>query len=262
MKIVLSLNYRHFKITPSEFIELLKEYDKNNIIKGFEISIKYYSDRIYIEQLAKICKSEGYLLRLHAPTLMEPYKYEEYFDFANKIAQIYGNKINVVFHPTNAENIDKSILKTIDYLKHIYKYIELKKYDKVIISIENLNNINSLERLKKEDLEEILKKFKKLKFTYDIGHELIDDKLNTEMSDILLKRLNNLHIHIFNENKDHYPIIEKNEKSIKILEAIEKIKNNGYNGILVTEYAIDYIDGNSFISRLINYIKYSIMIGN
>ncbi|MGN1383776.1 MAG: hypothetical protein ACI4XD_00565 [Clostridia bacterium] len=70
MKIILSLNYRHFKITPNELISLLKKYDNNNVVKRFEISIKYNNDLVYIEKLAKICKNEGYLLRLHAPTLI------------------------------------------------------------------------------------------------------------------------------------------------------------------------------------------------
>lgn len=262
MKILLSLNYRHFKITPNEIISLLKKYDNNNIIKGFEVSIKYDNDLVYLEQLAGICKNKGYLLRLHAPTLININKYEKYFDFVNKIAQTYENYLNVVFHPINSESIEKSISETVRYLKHIYEYIEVKKYNKIIISIENLNDINGLERIKKENIEDILKKFKKLKFTYDIGHELIDNKFVSNLSNLLLERLNNIHIHIYNGNRDHYPILEKNKKSTKVLMALEKIKNKGYNDVIVAEYALDYIEGNDFNTKMINYIRYSIMLGD
>ena len=262
MKILLSLNYRHFKITPNEIISLLKKYDNNNIIKGFEVSIKYDNDLVYLEQLAGICKNKGYLLRLHAPTLININKYKEYFDFVNKIAQIYENHLNVVFHPINAESVEKSISETVRYLKHIYEYIEVKRYNKIIISIENLNDINGVQRIKKENIEGILKKFEKLKFTYDIGHELIDNNFVSNLSNLLLERLNNVHIHIYKGNRDHYPILEKNEKSIKVLMALEEIKNKGYNDIIVAEYALDYIEGNDFNTKMINYIRHSIMLGD
>ncbi len=262
MKILLSLNYRHFKITPNEIISLLKKYDNNNIIKGFEVSIKYDNDLVYLKQLAGICKNKGYLLRLHAPTLININKYEEYFDFVNKITQIYEDSLNVVFHPINAESIEKSISKTVQYLKHIYEYIEIKRYKRIIISIENLNDINGLERIKKENIEGILKKFEKLKFTYDIGHELIDNNSVSNLSDLLLDRLNNIHIHAYDGNKDHYPILRENEKSIKVLMVLEEIKNKGYNDVIVSEYALDYIEGNDFNTKMINYIRYSIMLGD
>ena len=73
------------------------------------------------------------------------------------------------------------------------------------VSIENLNDINGLERIKKENIEGILKEFEKLKFTYNIGHELIDNNFVSNLSNLLLERLNNIHIHIYNENRDHYP---------------------------------------------------------
>ncbi|MGN1383775.1 MAG: hypothetical protein ACI4XD_00560 [Clostridia bacterium] len=104
----------------------------------------------------------------------------------NKITQIYENYLNVVFHPIDAKRIEKSISKTVQYLKHIYEYVKVKKYNKIIISIENLNDIN----------------------------------------------------------------------------ALEKIKDEGYDNVVVTEYALDYIEGNDFISKMVNYIRYSIMLGD
>ena len=44
--------------------------------------------------------------------------------------------------------------------------------------------------------------------------------------------------------------------------ALEKIKNKGYNDVIVAEYALDYIEGNDFNTKMINYIRHSIMLGD
>lgn len=135
--------------------------------------------------------------------------------------------------------------------------MENNEYNKITISIENLNDLENYKRLKRDKIKDILVKYPKLKFTYDIGHELIDGNLQLSLSEIFLERINNVHVHIFEGKEDHYPIIELNEKEQVLLTAIKKLKENGYDDILVTEYSFDYIDGNNYEEKLVNYIIYS-----
>ena len=88
---------------------------------------------------------------------------------------------------------------------------ELKNEKNIELSIENLNDIKEVKRLKKEDITDILNQNQKLKFTYDIGHELVDKKEAKIEQNILIERINNIHIHTHIEQQDHYPLT-KNKK--------------------------------------------------
>lgn len=258
MKILLSINYKFFKVKPKKFIELVKKFDKDNLINGFEIATASEEDENYVKELAEISQREGYIINLHSP-LLQGEEYKKYLEFVIEISNITKRKVNIVFHPINAENLEKSEKMTYQYIKELNKYILEKNYnDYLELSLENLNDINGIKRLKKENLITILKEEKNLKFTYDIGHEIIDGVQPKELPSILLKRINNIHVHTYNGILDHYPIESFEENDTKhIQEILEKLVNYGYDENIVMEYAIDYIDGNSFEEKLENYIKYA-----
>ena len=132
---------------------------------------------------------------------------------------------------------------------------ELKNEKNIELSIENLNDIKEVKRLKKEDITDILNQNQKLKFTYDIGHELVDKKEAKIEQNILIERINNIHIHTHIEQQDHYPLT-KNKKDKEITtQIIEKIKRQNNNISVVMEYALDYIEGKTFEEKIKNYIN-------
>ena len=252
MKILLSLNYKFFNLEPDKLIELIKEYDEENLISGFEIATNSKKDELYVLKLAKIALKNEYIVNLHSPSFKNIEDAKKYLDFAVKISKIMQRKTNIVYHPINAESINESKEKTKEQIKEIMKYLEENNYyDNIELSIENLNDMNGIKRLKKEDLIEVLEAQKSLKFTYDIGHEVIDGIKTEKLLNILDEKLNNIHIHTYQKNLDHYPIKNMNEQ-----ETIKKLlEKYGDNKTVVLEYAIDYVDGENFETKFKNYIE-------
>ena len=252
MKILLSLNYKFFKLEPKQLIELIKKYDKKRIIKGFEIATNSEDDEKYVIELSKIAVEENYIINLHSSSFDSLEKANRYIEFAVKISKITKRKLNIVYHPINAKNITESKEKTKKQIDELIKYIKLKRYlENIEISIENLNDINKIKRLKKEDLVEILERQHNLKFTYDIGHEIIEGIKTEKLVPELEERLNNIHIHTYKKKLDHYPI-----KNINDEKTIKKLLNKySDNKTVVLEYALDYIEGDKFEIKLKNYIE-------
>lgn len=253
MKIMLSLNRKFFKISPNELINLIEKSNQNSTISGFECVANNENEQEYIKELSRISK-EKYIVNLHSPCYQEIEKIGNYLDFANNISNIQNRKVNIVFHPKNEANIEESILKTSKKLENIFNYIENKNYkNNVEISLENLNDLNGKKRLKKESFTSLFNEYKNLKFTYDIGHEIVDKTINYELDEKFVERLNNFHIHTFNKvnNEDHYSIesLEENN-NIKVL-----LEKYGKDKTVVLEYALDYIKGNAFEEKIKNYVE-------
>lgn len=255
MEILLSLNYKFFEIKPEELLERIKIIDTYKIIKGFEVNAKTSKEREYLYDLAKECNKQEYILNIHLPNLNSIEEYKEYFDYLNKISKVYKNEINMVFHPIYNEDKQTSIEITEKYVDELLKYIEVKRYN-MMLSIENLNDTEKMQRLKKEDIKKILKKYDKLYFTYDIGHEYIDGKgkIQTEIDSYFISKINNIHIHTFNKNEDHYPI-ENFNKDKAIIEKLNNISQKIYKGQIVLEYALDYMEGENLKEKLEKYIN-------
>ncbi|MBP3255663.1 MAG: YgjV family protein [Clostridia bacterium] len=256
-KLSLSLNNKFFRIKPNELLHLIQKYDKSKLIYGFEIATENKNDEEYVKEFTKLICKKGYKINLHSLPFKDQTDIENYLSFAVELSKITNDKINIVYHPVESSNYKDSIDKTKDTIKLVFKCIEDNNYSKYIdISIENLNKLGNIVRLKKEDLIEILNMEPKLKFTYDIGHETIDNIVTNELPQILEERLNNIHIHSHKENRDHYPI-EKlgNEKVLSNLLIKYGKKQN-----VVMEYALDYIEGENFEKKLENYINYAKII--
>lgn len=256
MNKLLSINYKFFKVEPQKLIEIINKNNNKNQIQGFEVTVSNRKEQKYLLEFAQKAKENNYILNLHSPTLSSIEEYKDYINFTVKVSEITKRKTNIVFHPINAENNLKSIEITNNYIKKLLKYMLEKEYNKNIeLSIENLNDINNLKRLKKEDLIEILDKNKDLKFTYDIGHELVDGIVPEIEEKLLIERLNNVHIHTHLGKEDHHPL-QKNEKDLVITNKIlDKISTKKENISVVLEYALDYIDGVNFEFKMEKYIK-------
>lgn len=253
MNILLSFNYKCFKMQPDVLIDYIETINSEKYIKGFEVNASTEEDKKYLKELAKECKLRKYILNIHLPILENIEEYKKYLDYLKEVSNIYQSKINMVFHPIYSENKIKSILITEKYISEILKYIELNGYN-FSLSIENLNDMNGMYRLKKEDLKELLQKYQKLNFTYDIGHEYIDNQLEINTDKFYINKINNIHVHTFKEKDDHYPIEEISSKNILLNKVIE-IKKKGYDGNIVLEYALDYIKGENFEEKINKYIE-------
>lgn len=257
MKILLSLNYKFFHQEPEELLKLIKRYNKNNLIDGFEIYTTSVEDEEYAIKLVTLAKKEEYLINLHAPSFENTERIIQYLDFAKKISEITKRKINIVYHPIKNIDKNKDMKETNYILEELLKYIELNNYSQyMVLSIENLNDDEEIKRPKKEELEELLEVYPDLRFTFDIGHELIEGIKTEKLNKLLEDRLNNMHIHACVENIDHHPILNINREII-IKSLLEKY---GYNKNIVMEYSIDYIDGKNFEEKLKKYIEYAKII--
>lgn len=258
MNILLSLNYKCFKMKPESLIRYIKNIDELKIVKGFEVNASTDDDKKYLIDLANECNKNSYILNIHLPSLSNIEEYKQYLNYINSITNIYNKKINMVLHPIYSKNKNESIKNTEKYVYEILKYIKNNNYN-VCLSIENLNNINGNYRLKKEDFKNLLEKYEELKFTYDIGHEYIDNSLKYGIDNIYIKKMSNIHVHTFKEKEDHYPIEEIDEI---LLNKLIEIKSKGYDNNIVLEYALDYINGDNFHEKLRKYIKYSEIMNN
>lgn len=253
-KIFLSLNNSIFQIKPKELMKLIGKYDKPRLIYGFEITTENKDDEEYVKKLAKIAYNRCYSINLHSLPFKNKTDIEDYLAFAVELSKIVSEKINIVYHPEETLSYKESIDKTKNTVKQLFEIIDNNKYSRYIdISIENLNDLGNKIRLKKEDLIEILSTEPELKFTYDIGHETVDNIVTKELPKILKSRLNNIHIHTHQENEDHYPIknIDTEKELYNLLTKYGKTKN------IVMEYAFDLIEGKNFEEKLKNYIKYA-----
>lgn len=260
MNKLLSINNKFFKLTPENFLKIIDEYNFQDDIQGFECFVTTCEEMQYIKKLIYLANNR-YIFNLHSPCLETTKENYEYIDFAIEISKNLNKKINIVYHPASGKNKIESIENTRILLDDIFKKIYDEHLNSYInVSIENLNDLNSVKRLKKEDFKTLFYQFSDLKFTYDIGHEIVDGIQNDVFDDLFKDRLSNVHIHTFDRISkiDHYPIENLNdEKEIKLF--LEKYGNNTN---IVLEYALDYIDGINFEEKIKNYIEYSKIICN
>ena len=250
MKIILGINYKFFELSPKDLFNLIETYDKDFVIEGFEVGLGQITDigvnLDYITKLASLCKEKNYIFNIHSPIFGKIKNSHTYLDFLNVIT----NNTNIVMHLLN--NTEEHLIVANGYLDSMLKYIENKNYN-IQISLENLNIMNGKVRTTKEDIMFFLEKYPNLKFTYDWGHEIIDGVDIKELPKILADRLNNVHIHSYKNNQDHYPI----EDMKKLKELINILNNINYKDTIVLEYSVDYIEGNTLEEKFINYINHA-----
>lgn len=94
-----------------------------------------------------------------------------------------------------------------------------------------------------------------MKFTYDIGHELVDEIVPKIEEKLLIERLNNVHIHTHLGKEDHHSLQNNTKDMIITNEILDKISSKKEKINVVLEYALDYIDGVNFKSKMEKYIK-------
>lgn len=256
MNIFLSLNSKMMNVNVNNFFEILIKNDTSKIIKGIEMYASTEDEFKYTIEFAEKCMEYGYTLNLHGPLYTDFSKYQIYLDFVKELGYVYNKRPHIVFHSQSSSGIATSILDTITCINKIFNYINEKDIKNIEnISIENLNYVCEYIRLNKENLTPILAENTKLKFTYDMGHALIDGILESKLDNFFLKRLSNIHIHTFKDNEDHKAIDMNDKYLTKLKTSLVYILQSGYTGPIVLEYSFDYISGNTTEDKIISYIN-------
>ena len=256
MKSIMSVNYKFMEFNPLELITIVM--DNSNSIAGFEMSINY-KDEIqlkYLNDLSFLCKKYGLHLQIHGDSQLPVNEQLLYIEKLENISDYLGYPINVVLHPLNLETKDESITKTIEYMDSI---ISKSDFNKVVISLENLNNNNFDDRLNKEDITSIILNNEQLFMTYDIGHEIIDNGNITDVNKFLFEKISNIHIHTYNDSYsngyDHKPIYKHDKHWNLLLKGIEFLKVNKYTGSIVFEYDLYACLGKDLKEKIISYCQ-------
>ncbi len=252
MKLILSVGKKILKkINIDKLFELIELYDENKYISGIEIMT---SDYEYLEKYANKCKEKNLIFQCHAPKTSDSEDTYNYLKEINKISENLNKKINIVFHSVESENIENSIEKTNYCMKKITEFVGQNKLN-LSISLENLNYLHGIKRINVDNIDKILMINKELKYTYDMGHDIFDNKKATLMTQIQKERLNNIHIHWYIENEDHHPILLENTNIEVINLGLKMLRDINYDGNIVLEYGIDFMQGDTYEEKMITYIK-------
>ena len=240
MKYLLSINFRFFSILPKDLVLLSKKYGNCD---GFEIAFDLFKqeEKNYVINFIKEVKKENMIINFHARTDYTIDQQKEYLDFIFSQTKDYSNKISIVFHSIFDEDTNISVNLTRTFFENIIDYIKIKKYNNLFVSIENLNIFYEKKRLTKEDFLCLFEN-QNLMFTYDIGHELIDE-INygskfEPLNDILKERLFNIHIHTFKGKQDHCPILDDCIYNNYFKNFYKILKEINYKNFIVLEYGL------------------------
>ncbi|MFI3260501.1 MAG: hypothetical protein R3Y13_02160 [bacterium] len=251
MKYLLSIAWRTFDILDVDQITKLFSTTDMSEVGGIEVATSNYKDN---EKMLKYCLENNMIFQCHTPKLKNESDIFSYLDDIHKLSLIYKNNINIVLHSLESDDIEESVLSTIKYVESILEYIKDNNLN-IIISLENLNYHHDRVRINVNRIDEILNVFDNLKFTYDIGHDIYDNKNNSTLSDLQINKLNNVHLHNVYNDKDH-ELIFKNEQYLKYLKkSMKDINSLDFNKHIVLEVGVDMHPGKDVEEKLINYIN-------
>lgn len=253
MKILMSVNYKFMNMTPKDLLNTI--HLNNSKLDGFEVCINSNIDSEinYLKELAFEAHRNNLILQMHGTLYNDEATNYKYMDIVNDISNITGSNINIVYHPIYNESKEESILASTKFLSNMLDYILLKNY-KLTLSLENLNDIINQDRLNKNDLVPILENLPDLRFTYDIGHELIDYGNITDLNEILKQRLNNVHIHTFHNTHDHQVMTNNDIHKESWIKGITYLKVINYSGTMVLEYDLNSFLFDTLEEKIVGYL--------
>ena len=260
MQILCSLSPKFFKLSPIELINITLKYPA---IKGFEIAFHSdmgdtdpASEAEFVKNLAFLMKKHDLKLQLHALTNKDLTKQKEYLDIAEQLAKIMDDKIKIVFHPLLGESIDDSNKINNNYFAELLDYIKVNDYN-LTITAENLTN-----GLDKNFLIPIISNFHNLGFTFDIGHEIYNYGLITDTDQILIDRLDNVHLHTFTTGFDHQKLYKKDKQKSDWVKSLLWLKKLKYKNSVVLEFDLNKMEGEILEERINDYFEVSNLVND
>jgi sugar phosphate isomerase/epimerase len=254
MKVLMSVNYKFMNVTPKNLLDLI--HQNNSKLDGFEVCINANSanEINYLKELAFEAHRNNLVLQMHGTIYNDELTNYKYIDTINDISNIMETNINIVYHPIYNESKEESVATSTRFLNNMLNYIRLKNY-RITLSVENLNDIINQDRLNKDDLIPILEKLPNLRFTYDIGHELIDYGNITDLNEILKQRLNNVHIHTFHNTHDHQIMTNDDIHKESWIKGITYLKVINYSGTMVLEYDLNSFWFDTIEEKIVGYLN-------
>ena len=252
-KLILSLYVKKLEGLDLNIVfDIINLYGNSNI-DGIEINT---DDLNVLKKCSVLCKKNKLKFMCHTPLkIMSESEVIKYLNCLNDISKTLRYNINVVFHSlNNNKNINEDIEQTSSFMEKVLLYVKKYKLN-VTISLENLNRKRGEKRINVNLIDNILKRFEDIKFTYDIGHDLYDNKKASDLSTLQKIKLNDVHIHSVVNSKDHNIINDSSNDIEQIKIALCNLKNINYKGPIVLEYAIDNIPGEKIEEKIINLVK-------
>lgn len=232
----------HPKFYNYDLSKLFEQVKMDTLINGFEIIIDDYTN-LYenecINTLINFLRDNNRDLQLHGANISDIT--EPLLEYYNNLAQKFGNKIKITIHPSNEDSLNFKLFEK------LFETINTKKYDLKILA-ENLN----LMRFSLKHIETLLNQFDDLYWCFDIGHAVYDNE-KIKFSKKMLNKIKNIHIHDIINEYDHVPFYKNG--IVDYIKLISFLDKTGYDDSIVSEIALDYLSGDTFEEKLVDYKK-------
>ena len=251
MKNLISINSKFMILEPKELVKMILKF---KYTEGVEVFINYDSnfEKKYLENLVIELKRNNLVLQVHGDINLEYKKQLNYIKQLEKYSDYLEYPIVLTLHSIYNEDKNESLNKTIEYIEYLINNTN----NNILFSLENLNDLEDKFRLGKEDISSAILNIDKLFFTYDIGHEIANHGNVIDLSELLVRKIRNVHIHSNNDKgNDHIPIYKNDRYWNEITKGISYLIKKKYQYNIVYEYGLDYCRGKTNEDKIIDYLK-------
>lgn len=258
MQFLLSISRKFYPSLNNDWAYKFMQYDTENKISGCEIYVNFQDEveTTFVSKFIENCPIKHWKFQFHAPELETYLQYKNDYlhmlQYYNQAAERLGYKVKVNFHPVILPP-KFDIKACIDTSKtELYKVCNLieQKHMNIIPCVENLDKLNELRRCGIKDLDEILD-IDILKFTWDIGHDIIDDECTYELKDKFALKLENVHLSDI-DKEEHAPFYYGKTNLDKCFGYFKKIN---FDKTIVAEIALDFLKAKDFEGKIEEYVK-------
>lgn len=258
MQFLLSILRKFYPNLNNDWIYKCLQFDTKNKIAGCEIYVNFRDEdeTAYVSRFVEVCPAKHWKFQFHAPELEDYLQYNNDYlkmlEYYSQISERLGYKGKVNFHPvTLTPQFD--IKACIDASKsELYKICNIieKKNMNIIPCVENLDKFNGLRRCGLKDLDEILD-IDILKFTWDIGHDVVEGECTYELNDKFAGKLENVHLSDI-DKEEHAPFYYGKTNLDKCFEYFKKVN---FDKTIVVEVALDFLKAKDFDGKIEEYVK-------
>lgn len=217
--------------------------DNGKFVDGIEVYTNLRND----EYNKKLRNYDEKMISIHMPEigLVDGASFQNLIYIANDKDYV----VNATFHPvSDAECCMHNKHKTYEFMRDNIIY---PSNDNVRLLLENLNNITH-KRLGLYHVCDLVHGVPQWFLCWDIGHHIMRKDNPSDSEEYIKKYAHNVHIHDFyGKTDDHYPF---NFGNVEPIWWLSYLRDMGYNGNVVFEFAFDYIDGKTIEEKARNYL--------
>jgi len=231
---------------PPDFMQEYKRLDSHGLIKGCEFYIPEP-----LGEMRKIAKDfKEMVFQIHAMDLdnMDIYDIFDMAEYYHDLAEKSEQRVNVIIHPLISVNPESGMYQTLQRLYTLQNHIDQHGLYLDLL-VENLNPLNNIKRCEVSHIKQILDELS-VWFCWDIGHDKLCGNHSYTLPLKNAMRLKNVHLHDVHGPKDHCPFY-----SGRTILGLDYLKSIGYNGNMVLEIALDYLNGDTLHEKQIKYVE-------